>query len=294
MYPRNERGVVRPLLLPFGSIPRSLDGVRVKVADGPDGVSVSFRESHRSAGIQVLPTYRKTRAALAADRKVEMEFWVLREDRERARAYQVILRSHYLNVPQRGFFLGCRLVHAKDEQYIREKAGDARPDPWSPAWHEPTGRMIGVAVADWLYHGVPTGRRHLAERFGEKAVLDHWDDMSRSELVRDLRVTWGARFAVEAPYRSIGIGTLLAEELATAVAHHRLPQARYIEVITTLPSERAEHLVTTGSGDFLTRAGYFRVEDSRPSARQLRMNPTTGDRETLVTARKLYYYRKCG
>lgn len=153
--------------------------------------------------------------------------------------------------------------------------------------------MIGVGVADWLYHGIPNGRREIAEKFREDAVLHQWDQMTRAELVHGLGVAWGARFAVDAPYRSVGVGTLLADELATVVARHRVPRAKYIEVITTLPRDRAEQLLKTGSDDFLTRAGYARVDGMRPSSRQLSMNPETGDRDTLVRAQKLYYYRKC-
>jgi GNAT superfamily N-acetyltransferase len=256
--------------------------------------------------IHILPPYEVT-ASVGSDSN-SLRIWQVTSDLDRARAMQIILRSHYLIPPTRGLILGCRFIDAANQERVRQAALDSNHhDRWSAAWQEEPGEMIACAVLDTMYHGNPKGRLEIAQgllrelprqsaRYGrvEELLDGDWQEKDRSEVLKTLRVAYASRFAVDAPYRGMGIGTLLAQCLLDVGALYRSPQAEFVEVITTLPSQTADALLSQGDGehDFLRRAGYKLVEESRPSRPLLQPEPSSGDKIIPVTARKLYYYGK--
>ena len=221
-----------------------------------------------------------------------MNVWLVTSDLDRLKAQQVISRSHYLVAPQRGYILACGFSNVGVQNRIRAAARRQHrrsPDPWSSAWTEDAGGIVACATLDTLTHGNPC----LRAAFAVGEIGPRWRTLHRGTLVERLRLAWASRFAVDAPYRGIGLGTLLAEQLKVIAARYRELPARYVEVITTHRQEAADALLADQAGkhDFLVNAGYVRVGALRRSAKLGVLNSCTGIRE-LRPARKLYYYAK--
>jgi GNAT superfamily N-acetyltransferase len=250
-----------------------------------------------SAEVQILPAFKRTDAiSVRGHGRIMFEVWEVNGDVDRIKAIQLISRSHYLSAPVSGLILGCRFVNADEQQQVLSQAKvSERPDPWSEAWYEKSGGMVACAMIGTLYHGNPRGRKHIAE---EEKIANltkgQWHKKNRKEIISQLGVLWASRFAVDAPYRGLGLGSLLAARLVNVCLKHHVPQARYIEVVTTLPTDKAKALLKEESKerDFLVSAGYTRVPELLPSRRQLRADPETGERVEFVSAKKLYYYKK--
>lgn len=226
-------------------------------------------------------------------RAVKLRLWLVTTDLDRLKAQKIISRSHYLVAPQRGYILACSFVNPAQQGALRDAAAHegrrARLDPWSSAWTETPGGMVACATLDTMTHGNPT----LRECFAVGELGRAWNRIPRDKLMRDLEIAWASRFAVDAPYRSLGLGTILAVHLKPLAAHYRDVPARYIEVITTHPRKRAEALLSNaaGTGDFLVQAGYIRAGALKRSKPLMLLNHTTGLLERHV-ATKLYYYAK--
>jgi GNAT superfamily N-acetyltransferase len=284
--------IASPLRLPFGSITR-LDGHRLTLDVG-DGVTRLFAlpEKKGLPVINILPPLRwREKLTVAGIGRVEFEGWQVISDVDRMHAMAIILRSHYLNIPSRGLILGCRFAKVQDQERVRRlfKRAD-RKDAWSTAWGQKAGGMVACAVLDSLYHGKPGGRKELAAREGFDHLVAHWDETSRADIVKTLRVAWASRFAVDAPYRKIGLGTLLAKKLLHVARFNRLPSADFLEVITTHAAKPGAH--QDPEHDFLVKAGYIRLAREWPSRAQLVIDKSTGDRHDYVRAKKFYYYAK--
>lgn len=225
---------------------------------------------------------------------VWLEIWEITRDKERRRATEIILRSHYLNAPKRGLVLGCRFLRSEDQIKAKNIAQEtSQKDPWSKAWREGTNNMVACAVLDTLYHGKPLGRKELAKREGFEDLVQRWDTVTRSDMVTRLRVAWVSRFAVDAPYRSFGIGTVLAKKLREVAKGYRTPSADFIEVITTRPvgTKPPGFAKSSGGNDFLIKAGYYLIPKAYPSKPQAVKDSLTGEKVT-TSAKKYYYYAK--
>lgn len=295
-FKANACPVQSPLVLPFGSVV-NLSGYQF-ILEGLQEKPLRLRAIKKSSGkeVQILPSYScvETINLSGLSQILELEFWVVEKDVDRIQALQIILRSHYLSPPKQGLILGCRFKDQETQRQVLQQArqgnlGQPR-DEWSVAWEEKPGGMVACAILDTLIHGNPKGRREIAVSLGREDLLNQWKTLKRTHILNELQIAWVSRIAVDAPYRGIGIGTLLAKHLANLAYYHRVPQATATEVITTVPAEHAKSLLEAKENDFLIQAGYSLCKEIRYSRPLLDVNSTTGDRTIFKKARKLYYY----
>jgi GNAT superfamily N-acetyltransferase len=278
-------GIERLVRLPFGAF-RSDDDVTLSVDFDDDNKATRITaQASKDDVIEILPAYDEIDELKTKYGKLRLRIFEVVRDLDRYEALSVVSRSHYLQVPARGVVVACMLLDPRQQERIRSKS--RRTDSWSPAWQEEPGRVIGCAVIDYLYHGSPKGRSAIIATV--KQPHRNFNSMNRSEFVRALGLAWISRFAVDAPYRSIGIGTLLATHTRKVAGEKMYPRPRYLEVITTLPAKTASSLLQSHDQDFLTRAGFERNPSLRPSSR-LTVRDDDGDGIKLVAAKKLYYH----
>lgn len=291
-----------PISIPFGSIPpRELDKKHKFFIefDGSNIISLFVvPNAKNSERINILPVY-KSEEKVDTDLfgKVDVRVEELLNDYDRMRAMQIIMRSHYLYPPQRGLYLGCWLTNPKQMKEIRSKNRNKKNDFWSDAWDEAInedGRMVGCAVLDTLFHGIPNGRKKIVEDEKITGLLNasgDWINADSKTIVDKLGLAWVSRFAVDEPYRNLNLGSLLAKHLVKVAYSYRLPRASHIEVITTEPTEKAEERIKNGKSSFLGQAKYKLDPVKMPSRRMLTTDEN-GNKTLFIPAKKLYYYIK--
>lgn len=289
--------IAPPVFLPLGSMTET-DGLGI-ISRVVGGQSVSFLaipKNDVARTVEILPPYLwQGKVRLGKLGPVWLEIWEITREKERRRATEIILRSHYLNAPKRGLILGCRFLRSEDQIKAKNIAQEtSQKDPWSKAWREGTNNMVACAVLDTLYQGKPLGRKELAKREGFDDLVQRWDTVTRSDMVTRLRIAWVSRFAVDAPYRSFGIGTVLAKKLREVAKRYRTPSADFIEVITTRPVGTKPPGIAKSSGgnDFLIKAGYYLIPKAYPSKPQALRDSLTGKKVGTASAKKYYYYAK--
>jgi hypothetical protein len=292
-----EDALPNPIQIPFGSVAgRKGKGHKffLRLRDTNELALVAIPDNSADNEIQILPKYSwQGNIDSNIFGKVGIKVQELHEDVERVRAMGIVLRSHYLNAPTRGLILGCWFTNTEQQKEIRKYSHNKMyNDQWSDSWQEPMGNMVGCAVLDTLYHGIPSGRRKIAEKEGLKDLLKNWKEADRVGIINQLKVAWASRFAIDAPYRSIGLGELLAHHLAHVAYAHRLPRAKYVEVITTEPLEQVQNRLKQPTSSFLVRAGYT-LNSELYHSRKMPVPDATGNRQ-LQSARKLYYFIKTG
>jgi len=279
-----------PLIIPFGSISLASEyNYSLKVKNNElEFLLATPKNGSKNSSVKILPNYKDTVSLnIIGFGSVDLELWLVKEEIDKIRASEIILRSHYLSVPSRGLILGCRFLNLEQQkQLLYYSSQTDKKDKWSPAWRDVSGSMIACAVLDTLFHGIPKGRHKLVENEGIK--ID-WN-ASRREIVEQIKIGWVSRVAVEAPYRNFGFGSLLTKYLRTVAKKYRVPSANYLEVITTLNTEKAKEKLNNTSRDFLKEAGYTRINELYNSSRTLQSN-YKGEK-MLVPAKKLYYYSK--
>jgi GNAT superfamily N-acetyltransferase len=284
-----------PLILPFGSIYKDDEHELFYQNQGSSSRLLAKALSHGENTAQILlPTYSTTVQINheRLEKELKLDFWVIERDVERIEAQGIILRSHYLDIPKHGLYLGCRFTDPDEQEDVlnMEICKEERPDKWSAAWTEKPGRIIGCAVLSTLLHGKPKGRREVAERLQQADVIHNWDTLTRSEIIDKLRIAWISRIAIDAPYRGFGLGTHLVKQLSHIAINYRVPKASAIEVMRTVPSKEAE-LLMNGQSDFLTRGGYTLFHKKSSSQPLLTTDKENGNRiKPSVNAKKLYYY----
>jgi hypothetical protein len=287
--------------LPFGAI-NKVGNLRFDL-DGRDSEIRSLVVSRPPNGDHVIlypiPTFVRE-LSTAGFGRFKVNVFVITAHHERSQALQVIERCHYLEPPLRGMIVACKFIDQNTQREIRKKARATDfIDPWSEAWHDKPGGIVGCAVLDTLYHGNPLGRREIPEisktdlrsllrTVGAEELI--WSQISRVKLLERFRISWASRFAVDAPYRGLGLSTLMAELLLVIAQRNRYPPAKYVEVVTTVKKEDLSE--RGGPKDFLIRAGYTLTSQTRPSDPIYSYDAETGSRLTRSTAKKLYYYAK--
>ena len=286
-----------PFLIPFGSVTSVRDHKFFLRYNGSDNVELFATAETSNDEIQILPEYRWV-GKLDNDEfgKIDVEIRELVNDIDRMHAMQIVMRSHYLNPPLRGLFVGCWLTNPEQVRRIKKKSLANKKEFWSSAWNDSVGRngiMVGCAVLDTLFQGIPNGRRTIVQ----KEKLGHFlDDLgnwkvSRREIVNTLKIAWASRFAVDEPYRQLNIGALLAKKLVDIAYFHRVPRANYIEVITTEPKEKAQERLKHPKTSFLGRAGYT-LDQNTLSSRPMLVPDKNGNRVLFESSSKLYYFMK--
>jgi hypothetical protein len=205
--------------LPFGAI-NKVGNLRFDL-DGPDSEIRRLVVSRPPNGDHVIlypiPTFVRE-LSTAGFGRFKVNVFVITAHHERSQALQVIERCHYLEPPLRGMIVACKFVDQNTQREIRKKARATDfIDPWSEAWHDKPGGIVGCAVLDTLYHGNPLGRREIPEisktdlrSLLRSAGADEliWSQISRVKLLERFRISWASRFAVDAPYRGLGLSTL--------------------------------------------------------------------------------------
>ena len=162
-------------------------------------------------------------------RTLNLTFSVLTSPNDKADASALIRDSHYQgSVANRCEFVGC---------------------------HVDVGQrsvLIGAAALGAMVYCRPRGRARLAVSLG----IRDWQDLSRPELIRELGVICGLRFAIADEYQSAGIGGQLA--LAVRYLAHSDLERPYerVEVMRRIDPERAPDLIHGAADDWLTAAGY--------------------------------------
>lgn len=302
----NGVGFDPPIPIPYGVGIRPSDVNRrnpedrrynffIEARDGSyDRVIATRQGTDDSGALQLFPPAGWTAELQQPNEGIQIRFFILNSYVEWIAARQVILRSHYVSSPAHGMFLACAFVNGYDQERIRveRRNSEHHTDPWSAAWHEPAGGIIGCAVLSKMYHGMPSGRLTLGQRLGHDPEVLR--TKGRDAVVKELGLACATRFAVDAPYRRLGIGSLLAHGLKHVAQPFFDPTTRVIEVMRTLPAEEAERLaagIPAGTADdFLSRAGYTVVPHTTPSIPIIDRDAATAAPIQVLSARKLYYY----
>jgi len=287
-----------PIPLPFGSN-LSLENHNVYFHNTQEDLEVWANEKSGEQKVRLYPPYAAIDVINHPDLgDIELSIFCINAEADRQILQSIIARMHYLSASARGLLLGCRFQSTDDQknllQAAQEKQTMVDERYRSSAWTDPMGRVIGGATLDALTFGVPKGRdafagdilgnpswrEDLARAEKERREEDREakeGELTRSGLVKQLRLAWASRFALDAPYTGLGIGSLLAKHLKIVAAKYRIPYAERIEVIRTVERERAEELLdeSSDSNDFLTMAGYEPVLSmySRP---KWMLDPDTG------------------
>jgi hypothetical protein len=196
--PQNSQsqGISSPIQIPFGSVSaKEIPNHRFFVSlDGSKIVRLfAISKKLPSEEITILPEYSWAGKISLDGKKVDLEIREIINDIDRLHAMQVIMRSHYLSPPVRGLYVGCWLTNRDQIKDIRKAARENQKDSWSDAWTEPianSGNLVGCALLDTLYHGMPRGRKLIAKLDGNTNLLAAWDDASRKQVVDELDVAW--------------------------------------------------------------------------------------------------------
>jgi GNAT superfamily N-acetyltransferase len=220
-----------------------------------------------------------------------MRFWVTADDVSYVRARQLLERSHPHRAPNSGIVLCCAFANEDDQIDLRRRMRrQTHEDPWSAAWQEAPGGVVGCLVMSRLFHGNPKGRAAIA---ADARLPLRVLSRPRNRVVADLGVAWISRIAVDAPYRGNAIGTaLVSQALAMAITHAPwFP--RYVEVIRTVTT--ATHTTPNASGskrDFLQKAGYTAYTSVTPRADPWRPYKVDGSRGDPVPSKQIYYWAR--
>lgn len=195
-------------------------------------------------------------------------------------ASALLQRSHPRGAPRSGIVITARFVNEAAQERVRQSNNPSqREDPWSPAWTEGTGLVVGALTISRLFHGNPRGRAAVAAQLGIPLPA------TRSDAVTDLGLVWVSRIAVDAPYRGQEIGTELLRVLRTSIGATLPWEARKIEVLQSVP--RAE---ATAGSRFFTAAGYRWHESTTYTAPARMINQLGVPEVDLTPLRTLYYW----
>lgn len=303
--PAGDQATPQIVRVPFGvRISSKTHRIVRKRREGGDAVIAEPKSNGHEIQISPLPQRTVTVRPPGLVRGANVQLTVATTDMELLQAQEVVARSHYLHAPHRGIFIIARFENPEDQARLRELAaqpdsaqgGNEVLDAWSSAWTDVPGRAVGVAVLDRLMHGNPLLRREIAVQVG----LQHWWDAVvaapvkglRSRIVHRLGLAWCSRFAIDAPYRNLGLGAHLAEFAQTVAKALMRPEPRFLEVITTVPRPdhaRAESADAKRDSDFLKTAGYTLVGEMQRSKALLTMDPTDGIRRPQPGVGRYYF-----
>jgi ribosomal protein S18 acetylase RimI-like enzyme len=159
-------------------------------------------------------------------------------------ARELIQRVHYQDGKIAGEFI-IGFAHVT-------KLAEIRPE-FVPTWISKNLCLVGAAVVKpGMTHGNPRGRRDLAEKQFPTIKLEK---LKRGEIVHLLGLAQISRVAVEPGLQGCGIGRTLAYECRKR-ASFLVPNAKYVEVMTSQRLPDAQKLQKGSRGDFLQAAGF--------------------------------------
>jgi len=197
-------------------------------------------------------------------------------------ASKLLRRTHPRGLPASGIVLTARFADRSAQNEVRMRASNGGQDPWSPAWEEDAGSVVGAITISRLFHGNPAGRSDLAR------AVDVELPTTRNDAVDKLGVVWVSRIAVDAPYRGQAIGTELLRLLRTSIGATLPWHPRLIEVMQSVPLDK----LMTSDGNFFTKAGYHRYAHPTYTA-PAHMIGQNGQRQVHRTPlRSLYYWAR--
>jgi hypothetical protein len=286
---------------------------------------IDIKEVEALEEVYIKTTYCKTETLKLkindSEQEVELEFFVIDSDAQRIEASEIILRSHYLDIPKNGLFLGCRFKDKEIQETLLRDSSRNRADPWSEVWSEGPKDIVGCAVLSTLLHGVPRGRKEVARKLeredmleeiekvikGKKEKVIEWKKLTRAQIVEQLQIAWISRVAVDAPYRNLrsdshpGLGPHIVRHLTEVALLHHVPSPKVVEVMRYKRADKAKELIAKAKegksvDDFLVEAGYTLVTDGEllneyHPKKLLESDPITGDKKHLDVAQMLYYYK---
>ncbi len=282
-----------PIVLPFGSVLSINNWDFYATQNKGEIVGLKGKSKIDRTEIDILPAYSKTETIESKKYgKIGLAIWEVMDDSDRYRAYNIIMRSHYMSTPLRGLILAIKFLEPEIQKSIINSPITDRKDKWSPAWNEEVGSMVGCLVLDQLTYSNPKGRRNIAEDMKCNDLLEGpWYKQKRNVVIDRLNVAWVSRIAIDAPYRNLGLGTILADQVTKVARIKRIPSAKYVEVFTTYSKEKANEIIADPNKAFLTKANFLLFNEVLPSKELLQPNEH-GNRVILEPAKKLYFYRK--
>ena len=181
------------------------------------------------------------------------------EDAERLAAHRIVTRTHYLKARPRGLILLARIEDPVSAGKIRSRWWSTLPRAVKARYGTleratgGTGQIVGALHLERLVHGHPLGRAAIYQSARAKPP----DGRSTSRpgfrwrVVRELRLYWISRIAVDEPFQGLGIGSALCDAAREVAAGRMLEPGRYVELIRRLPIAQFD-AIAGGTSDFLT------------------------------------------
>jgi GNAT superfamily N-acetyltransferase len=207
----------------------------------------------------VLPLFSRTvRPKRRGSPSIRIELAMTPADREVAGA--IIKRGHYLGASRRGMILLARIDKAP---FVRHR--------WKAWWGalEPKVRcqsggrlasivdqndgVVGALQIERFWHGDPDGRSEIRKWAGLRPMTPKARSRPghRRRVVQQLGLYWISRVAVEAPFRNLGVGSLLCDAAREVIADRILPAGKHVELIRQVPIAKFDE-IRRGKSDFLT------------------------------------------
>lgn len=207
--------------------------------------------------------------------KMKCKVWLVTRRSEFQAARDLIDSCHYLQAPNRGTVLACKVLSNNLPVLNKKYNSEVNPN---------IGYLSGCVFIDRLLFGNPTGRRSI---FNAQKESEYYLDKSRAEIVNQLGIAWISRVAIVPELRRLGLATLLCKYALLVARKFREPPANWIEVIRTVDTRHIRRIIGP-DGDFLTRAG-FKIHDHK---RLRYLNKYDKVQQTYGEYIKLYYYAR--
>jgi len=260
-----------------------IGGVTAVIVDGSGAARRHRFFPHRLAQIRVGGQTYQTQTNQASGR-LDLEVAIPGHGADLFHALALLRRSHPRGIPASGIVVTAKFADTAAQKQVRESARRGGQDPWSPAWHEGLGLVVGALTVSRLFHGEPKGRIGLAQGMGIQLP----QAISRALAIDKLGVVWVSRIGVDAPYRGCGVGTALLDLVRTSIGATLPWQPRVIEVLQSVPRANA-----TTASRFFTAAGY-RLDRDTYTAPVRRIDQSGKPESNLTPQRSLYYWAAIG
>jgi hypothetical protein len=207
----------------------------------------------------VLPPFTRTIHPMRrGSPSIRIEMAITCADREVAGA--IVKRGHYLGASRRGAMLLARIdsnqfVHHHWEEWWGALGPRARSQLGGrlASIVDRNDGIVGALQIERFWHGDPDGRFEIRKRAGLRPMTPKARSRPghRRRVVEQLGLYWISRVAVEAPFRSFGIGSILCDAAREVIANRMVPPGKHVELIRQMPIAKFNQ-IRQGKGDFLT------------------------------------------